>query len=391
VNPPSDAAIQRRIEDILYALGGTEVEVEVRSGIVRLIGSADGLVAREQASELAGRVDGVVLVRNELHVASDVRGRLGPTWANVKRHVARAFGVIPVLAVALAAFVAFATLAYAAGRWQRLFRRLGLSELGVKVLRVALRAALLVTGIVVALDILGVVAFVGTVVGALGLFGVILGIILRDVFANYLPGIMLGLNPPFGPGDDVRIGDHEGRVVRVTSRETILVEYDGQQLRIPNVRLLQEPIVNFERHRERRLHFTLPLALSADLHRVRRIARQTLLSIPGVLPEPHPFMRMLTIEARHVQVAFYAWADQQAIAFPDLESRARQAIKEALRAAEVPFPIPEIAVHRAETAGTLEGEEPEARDESLLEAHMREEQATPGERDLLHEGSSPPS
>jgi small-conductance mechanosensitive channel len=391
VHPPSDGAIQERIEDILSALGGMDVDVEVRSGIVRLAGSADSLAARDQASDLAGRVEGVVLVRNELHVASDVRGRLGPTWAKVKRHVARALGFIPVLAVALAVFIAFASLAWAAGRWEKPFGRLGLSELGVKVLRIALRAILLVTGIVVTLDLLGLVGLVGTVVGTLGLFGVILGIALRDVIANYLPGIMLGLNPPFSPGDYVQIGDHSGVVVRVTSRETILVEDDGQHLRIPNVRLIQESIVNFERHRERRLHFTFHLALSGDLLRVRRIARETLVSFPGILREPRPFMRVLTIEADKVQVAFYAWADQKAGVFPDLESRARQAVKEALLAADVPLPVPEIAVRRAASAESVEGDGPGGRDEAVLAAHVRAERAAPGERDLLREGRSRPS
>jgi small-conductance mechanosensitive channel len=392
VNPPPDAAIKQRIQSILAALGGMEVEVEVRSGIVRLAGHADSLALREQAIDLAGRVEGVVLVRSELQVATDVRGRLGPTLAKVKGHFTRALGFIPIVAVALVALIAFATLAYAVGRWEKPFRRLGLSQLGVNVLRVALRAILLVTGIVLALDILGLIAFVGTVVGALGLFGVVLGIALRDVIANYLPGIMLGLNPPFSPGDEVQIGDHSGRVVRVTSRETILVENDGQHLRIPNVRLLEETIVNYERHRERRLHFPLNLSLSADLRRVRRVGRETLLSVPGLLREPPPFMRVLTIEADHVRVAFFAWADQHAGPFPDLESRARQAVKEALLAADVPFPLREIAVHRAEAAGSAEAEEPDGHDEALLEAHLREEQAAPGERDLLREGSSrPPS
>jgi small-conductance mechanosensitive channel len=391
VNPPPDGAIQQRIEDILYALGGTDVDVEVQSGVVRLAGDADSLSARNQAGELAGRVEGVVLVRNELHVASAVGGRLRPTWAKIKGHLTRALGFIPVLAVALGALLAFASLAWAAGRWEKPFRRLGMSELGVKALRIALQAILLVTGIVVALDILGMTTFVGTVVGTLGLFGVILGIVLRDVIANYLPGIMLGLNPPFSPGDYVQIGDHFGVVVRVTSRETILVEDDGQHLRIPNVRLIQESIVNFERHRERRLHFSFQLALSADLRRVRRIARETLLSVPGLLREPSPFMRVLTMEADQIQVAFYAWADQKAGVFPDLESRARQAVKEALLAADVPLPVQEIAVHRAASAGSLERDEPDGRDESVLEAHVREEQAALGERDLLREGRARPS
>jgi small-conductance mechanosensitive channel len=388
VNPPSDAAVQRRIQDLLSALGAGQLVVEVRSGIVRLGGHAESLAQREQAVGLAERVDGVVLVRNEVEVASDVRGQLGPVWAKARRYLGAALGFLPVLAIAIAAFAAFALFASAVGRWDRLFRRLGLSPLATDIVRIALRALLLVAGIVVALDVLGLSAFVGTVVGAVGLLSVVAGIAFRDVVANHLPGIMLGFSPPFASGDHVRIGQHEGRVVRVTPRETILVGLDGQQLRIPNVRLLQEPIVNLERHRERRLAVTLDVALSADLRRVRDIGRETLLTLPGVLKEPRPFMRALSVGADQVRIAFFAWANQREVSFLDLESRARQAVMEALLAAEVPFPIQEIAVHPppAPTSRTLDGEEQDERERTLLDAHFREEQAAPGERDLLREG-----
>jgi small-conductance mechanosensitive channel len=287
----------------------------------------------------------VVLVRNDLHVAADVRGRVEPTWGKARRALAAALGFLPVLAVALGALAVCVILAVVVGRLERPFRRLGLSQLGANVLRTAVRAVLLVTGVVLALDILGLAAFVGTVVGALGVIGVVAGIAFRDVVANYLPGIMLGLNPPFDPGDHVLIGKHSGRVVRVTSRETILVADDGQHLRIPNVTLLAEPIVNLERHRERRLHFELDVALLADLREVRDVGTETLLSIPGVLREPGPFMRVLGIAADQVRVGFFAWVDQQAVSFLSLESRARQAVKEALLDAGVPFPLREIAVH----------------------------------------------
>jgi small-conductance mechanosensitive channel len=395
VAPPSDAAIASRIEGLVGALGGMEeLEVEVRSGIVRLRGRADSLAVREQALGLAERVEGVVLVRNEVDVAADVRGRLGPTWARLRRYLGVALGFLPVLAVALAAFSAFALLASAVGRFRRPFERLGLSLLGASMLRVALRATLLVAGVVVALELLGLVALVGTVVGALGLIGIVAGIAFRDVVANYLPGVMLGLNPPFGPGDHVQIGEHEGRVVRVTSRETILVAHDGQHLRIPNVRLLQEAIVNFERHRERRLHFPLEVALAADLRQVQDVGRETLLSLPGLEREPPPFMRVLGVEADHVRIAFYAWVDQKTSSFADAASRARQDVTQALLSAGVPFPTHEITVHppRGEAADrSLGAEEPDAREEALLDAHLRVERRAPGERDLLREGRSRPA
>jgi hypothetical protein len=105
-------------------------------------------------------------------------------------------------------------------------------------------------------------------------------------------------------------------------------------------------------------------------------------------------MRVLAIESDRVQVAFYAWADQQAGSFYDLESGARQAVKEALLAASVSFPRQQIVVHGPDTGTTrraAQDEEEDDLEEPLLEAHVREERAAPGERDLLSEGPFPPT
>jgi osmotically-inducible protein OsmY len=54
------------------------IAVDVRNGVVYLGGRADSLAVREQAIGLTERVEGVVLVRSDVHVASDVRGRREP-------------------------------------------------------------------------------------------------------------------------------------------------------------------------------------------------------------------------------------------------------------------------------------------------------------------------
>lgn len=395
LEPPPDAAIAARIERILAALeGGEGLRVDVRSGVVRLAGRTGSLTIREQATELSERVEGVVLVQSAIVVEPDVRSRLEPTWLKLKGYVATGIGFLPTLGVALLAFAAFAALASALGRWRKPFRRLGISRLGAHVLRDVLQVMLVVTGFVVALDIVDVVAIVGAVLGAIGLLGVVAGIAFKDVVSNYLPGFILGLNPPFAAGDRVRIGEHEGSVVRVTTRETILVTEDGEHLRLPNARLLQEPILNLERHRERRLRFTLEVALSADLRRVRDLGRGALLDLPGLLGEPPPFMRVHAIEADRVRVQFFAWADQRVATFRNLESRSKRAVVEALLAADVPFPVDTLRLLRESpppaTAYPTQGDDLEGHDGALVDAHVEAEQAVAGERDLLREGRALP-
>src|SRR3546814_6600583 len=64
--------------------------------------------------------------------------------------------------------------------------------------------------------------------------------------------LMLSLRQPFRANDHVVIEGHEGRVVRLTSRATILMTLEGNHLRIPNSTVFKAVILNYTRNPERR-------------------------------------------------------------------------------------------------------------------------------------------
>src|SRR3546814_8338036 len=68
---------------------------------------------------------------------------------------------------------------------------------------------------------------------------------------------MLSLRQPFRANDHVVIEGHEGRVVRLTSRATILMTLEGNHLRIPNSTVFKAVILNYTRNPERRFDFEL--------------------------------------------------------------------------------------------------------------------------------------
>jgi hyperosmotically inducible protein len=69
-----DAAITASIKTKLLAderTKGFDVNVDTHNGIVTMTGGADSDAAKQAAQELAGEVEGVVLIKNELIVAAD--------------------------------------------------------------------------------------------------------------------------------------------------------------------------------------------------------------------------------------------------------------------------------------------------------------------------------
>ncbi len=62
----------------------------------------------------------------------------------------------------------------------------------------------------------------------LGFFSVAIGFAFKDILENLLAGILLLFRQPFVGGDQIRVGDDEGTVDRITIRETVLTTFSGE-------------------------------------------------------------------------------------------------------------------------------------------------------------------
>ena len=71
-------------------------------------------------------------------------------------------------------------------------------------------------------------------VGALGIGGVAIGFAFKDIFQNYLAGLLILVTRPFVVGDQIRFKDYEGTVEDIQTRATFIKTYDGRRVIIPN-------------------------------------------------------------------------------------------------------------------------------------------------------------
>lgn len=397
---PSDRVIQDRIVGIFAQLEGLEdVHVGVHNGVVHLSGATATVPLEQDAVGLANRVEGVVHVVDDVEQTRGAWGVLTPLARMLRRFGHSALEVLPRLGAAAIVFLPFWLFAMLLRRWRKPLHVFGVSPLSGGILRAGLRVLALVVGFVLALDVIGVIGVVGAVFGTLGLLGVIAGFVFKDWVGNYLPGVALGLHPPFKAGDLIQLGPHEGRVVRITPRATVLMTADGEELRLPNTLSLREPMINFSHHERRRLRFTVPLAPFADLQLAQQLGRDTLLATRGVVAHPPPFMRTHALERDRVEVEFYAWVDQRQVNFRSAESAAKRAVLGALWEHHVPLPEDsliiqrpsEVRAGRAHPGDTIEADPAEDLDHAFLDDQLQAARAAPDERDLLAEGAPPGS
>lgn len=405
----ADARIAERIRGIFAELPAlADVQVSVRQGVVTLGGTVPESSDIARAEAIAGRVAGVVTIDNRLErdVSIDVgSGTLGALRAQFDDLIK----LLPLIGVALAVALAIGLIGYALAGFTRLWRRLTPNSFLAELLASAIRFIFVLGGVVVALNMLGAGTLLGAVLGGAGVIGLALGFALRETIENYVASLMLSLRQPFRPNDHVVIDSYEGRVIRLTSRATILMTLEGNHLRIPNAQVFKAVMLNYTRNPQRRFQFDLGVDADDDALAARTLGRETLAGLPFVLSDPGPEARVVEVGDSNVLLRFLGWVDQRETDWFKAHSLAIVAVKTALENAgfglpepiyrlrfdprSTPLPLGDIAKsgakrasapQRPPTAPVTEDVRPDDEVRDMVEAERA--QAPEGDRDLLDHG-----
>ncbi|MFC6637037.1 mechanosensitive ion channel [Sulfitobacter sp. JBTF-M27] len=365
-NAQADAAIANRIRDILGELDGyDDVSVTVSSGIVTLRGTTLDMSSATRLNELVGRVQGVVAIENEVLETTDVVERLNPAVDRFMTRATQMIAFLPLALIGLAVFVVIIIFGFWLARRQQPWDRLSPNAFIADIYRQIIRLVFVIGGLVVALDILGATALLSGILGAAGIVGLAIGFAVRDTVENFIASVMLSIRQPFRPNDTVEINGDTGKVIRLTSRATILLSFDGNHIRIPNATVFKSRIVNFTRNAERRFTFALSVSGEADLAQAQQIALDTISDLPFVLKTPEVSVWVESVDDFWVTLNMAAWINQTETNIVLARSEAIRLTQAAFEAAGMAAPFP---TYRLDTGGA---------EITRLSAETKAEPATP--------------
>ena len=394
----TDEAAEQHLEATYAQLDELgNVRVSVRAGVARLEGDVLSSETRELAETLARETPGVTVVDNRIEEVRDLRRRLASALEKLRDTSLDLVALLPLLGVAVLVVVFFFYLSRWIGRWEPRLLPETTNRFVRDLAHQAIRVAVLLVGVVLALELLDATALVGAVLGTAGVVGLALGFAFRDTAENYIASVLLSVRQPFAPNDAVRIESHEGKVVRLTSRATILLTFDGNHVRIPNSTVFKSVVVNYSQNPQRRFDFVVGVGTEEDLGEVLRLGLETLGSTPGVLAEPPPWCLVEALGDSSVQLHCYAWIDQREASLIKVQSEAIRFIKEAFDAGGIAMPEPIYQIRGAEIPEPSAREaprpktppsrpRPEAADiapELHMDRRVAEDRAAAEETDLL--------
>ncbi len=335
-----DNVIADRLRGIFQEIKGLEgVAVAVDAGVVSLSGSIADSAAADRAKAIAQRVSGVVTVETQFERDLSVGRNVEPVVDKFGASLQSFLSALPLIGIAFLVAITVGLFGhFIASRmafWERVTPNIFLAEL----IAGSVRVIFILVGIFIGLDILNATALLGAVLGGAGVIGLAVGFALRDTVDNYMSSIMLSIRQPFRANDHVLIGAQEGRVVRLTSRATILMTLDGNHLRIPNATVFKAEILNYSRNPQRRFSFELGVDADDDPAAAIETGLRAINGQDFVLNDPEATAEIREVGDSNILIAFHGWIDQRESDFNKARGAAIRVTKYALE--ESGFALPE--------------------------------------------------
>lgn len=308
-SPTDDREIADRLTRILQSTERfTRPAVRVENGVVFLSGETDDPSNREWASELAKNTQGVAAVVNNITLKAEPLWTLQPALRELRMLWQDTVRITPLIVIGLVILcIAFFASRIAVTAARRPLQRRVQSELVRGVILKLVAMLIMVFGVYLFLRISNLTTLAATLLGGTGLLGLALGFAFRDIAENFLASILISIQRPFRIRDTIEVSGHTGVVQKVTMRETVLMDFDGNHIQIANATVYKDTIRNFTANPKMRVGFKVGIGYDADLRDAQNLALDVLQEHSVVLKDPEPVVLIEELGAATVNLRIYFW------------------------------------------------------------------------------------
>ncbi|MGF1590693.1 MAG: mechanosensitive ion channel family protein [Pleurocapsa sp.] len=180
----------------------------------------------------------------------------------------------------------------------------------------------------------------GDIIATLGIGSVAIGFAFQDIFKNFLAGIILLAEEPFRIGDEVVIGDYEGKVENISIRTTKILTYRGERVLLPNAAVFTNAVKVVTAYDHRRTDLGVGVDYNTPLPQAKQLLAQTIASVSGVMAEPVPEIDVVNFGDSSIDFVVRYWSDSSQKQIRNVQTKAIMAIKKALDGANISIPYP---------------------------------------------------
>ena len=180
-----------------------------------------------------------------------------------------------------------------------------------------------------------------SMLAGLGIGSVAIGFAFKDVFENFLAGIIILFRREMRIGDYIECEDIEGQVDQIAIRESHIRQTDGQLVIVPNSILFKNPVTVRTSLEKRRVTVICGVAYDVDLAEARSVIEKAVEACDTVEQDEKPiqvFAKEFGDSSINFEVTW--WTGSKPVDVRSSRDQVISSIKRALDAANIEIPFP---------------------------------------------------
>jgi small-conductance mechanosensitive channel len=203
--------------------------------------------------------------------------------------------------------------------------------------------SILTLGILVALFGLGLdLSKLTILVGALG---VGIGFGMQDLVNNFISGLILIFERPIQVGDAVSVADISGRVQSIGIRSSIIRNWSGADVIVPNGHLISNKLTNWTMTDQlRRIEIKVGVMYGSDVSKVMEILLNCAKENQKILPRPAPYVLFNDFAESYLEFELRCWTSNYT-EWLEIRSDLRVTINNLFEKEGIVIPFPQRDLH----------------------------------------------
>jgi len=202
----------------------------------------------------------------------------------------------------------------------------------------------------------------GDLIAGLGIGSVAIGFAFKDILQNWLAGLLILIQRPFGVGDQIVVNGYEGTVEWIETRATIIAMYDGRRVIIPNANVYSNAVTVNTARPTRRSQYDVGIGYGDDIEGARRAILEAIAQVPGIEADPRPEVLVWDLAGSSVNLRVRWWTQSKRTNVVHVQAAVLEAIKNALDSLgiDMPYPTQVVLFHdQTEETDGIRGEQRE--------------------------------
>ncbi|HGJ64708.1 TPA: mechanosensitive ion channel [bacterium] len=189
---------------------------------------------------------------------------------------------------------------------RRVLTHFGMSESGKFVMLRLIHYLVMIVGIMIAFNTVGIQLTSITV--GLGVLGVGFAFGLQNITSNFVSGMILLFERHVNVGDFITVGDIIGRVKSIRIRATTIVTVDNVMLIVPNSKFIEDTVTNWSVE-DPKLRVPIPIgvAYGSDTDLVTRLLLRAAEEHEEVLKDPAPVVQFRAFGSSSLDFMLLPW------------------------------------------------------------------------------------